>query len=103
MVTPGLVWGHISRVYKHHQTFALHNFYLHDDTGHDVLERLLELRQTRKAGLNYPVGPLVHLGVLKSALLQSGVVTIYSLSQLLRLFSLLKTLTFKLPGFSLTF
>ena len=43
--------------------------YLHDDTGHDVLERLLELRQTREAGLNYSVGPLVHLGVLKSALL----------------------------------
>ena len=76
--------------------------YLHDDTGHDVLERLLELRQTRQTGLNYPVGPLVHLGVLKSALLESGVVTINSLSQLLRLFSL-QTLTFKLSSFSLTF
>ena len=35
---------------------------LHDDAGHNVLERLLQLGQARQAGLNHPVGPLVHLG-----------------------------------------
>ena len=35
---------------------------LHDDAGHNVLERLLELGQAGQAGLNHPVGPLVHLG-----------------------------------------
>ena len=41
--------------------------HLHDDAGHDVLERLLELGQAREAGLHYAVGPLVHLRVLKEA------------------------------------
>merc|ERR1719319_839349 len=36
---------------------------LHDHAGHDVLERLLELRQAGQAGLHHPVCPLVHLGV----------------------------------------
>ena len=39
---------------------------LHDDTGHDVFKRLLQLGEAGQAGLHHAVGPLVHLGVLKN-------------------------------------
>ena len=37
---------------------------LHDDTGHNVLEGLLQLGQAGQAGLHHPICPLIHLGVL---------------------------------------
>ena len=42
------------------------SIFLHDDAGHDVLEGLLQLGQAGEAGLHHAVGPLVHLGVLKT-------------------------------------
>ena len=37
---------------------------LHDDTGHNVLEGLLQLGQAGQARLHHPICPLIHLGVL---------------------------------------
>ena len=37
---------------------------LHDDTGHNILEGLLQLGEAGQAGLHHPIGPLIHLGVL---------------------------------------
>lgn len=37
---------------------------LHDDTGHDVLERLPQLGELAQSLLHHIRGPLVHLAVL---------------------------------------
>ena len=37
---------------------------LHDDAGHDVFKRLLQLCQTGQTGLDHAVSPLVHFCVL---------------------------------------
>ena len=56
------IFHHYEALDQWEQSLAI---YLHDDTVHDVLEWLLQLGEASQAGLYHPVGPLVHLGVLK--------------------------------------